>query len=217
MWCSSGAEIKQRLGQGQVGRALGDRDPLLGRGEADPVELAVHLGQDVGPGEGGPALGHVLHRHAGRVGQDSVGQIAGVQKRQVVAVRQSGDPGASGRLRRSSRPAGASLRSSRPGCGAPWPAGSRAWPGAAGRGPPRWSAGGHAAATNSSTSTVLRSSMAAERCENSAIRASGTPVTSKRSCSEWRRARPSQPHPKLLGQQVAEHALVQLGEGDDGS
>ena len=40
--------------------------------------------------------------------------------------------------------------------------------------------------------------MAAERCENSAIRASGTPVTSKRSCSEWRRDRPSQPHPNSL-------------------
>ena len=32
--------------------------------------------------------------------------------------------------------------------------------------------------------------------ENSASRASGTPVTSKRGRSEWRRARPSQPQPK---------------------
>ena len=37
--------------------------------------------------------------------------------------------------------------------------------------------------------------MATERWENSAIRASATPSTSKRSCSEWRRVRPSHPHP----------------------
>ena len=48
------------------------------------------------------------------------------------------------------------------------------------------------------------------------MRASGTPATSKRSCSEWRRARPSQPHPNSFGQEVAEHALVQLGESHDG-
>ncbi len=92
MWCSSGAEIEQRLGQSQVSRALGHGDPLVGRGETDPVQLAVHLGQDVGPAEGGPAFGHALHRHAGCVGQDAIGQVAGVQKRKIVAVRQSRDP-----------------------------------------------------------------------------------------------------------------------------
>ena len=51
---------QKRLGQRQVRRPLGDGDPVLRGGEADPVELAVHLGQDVGPGEGGPALGHAV-------------------------------------------------------------------------------------------------------------------------------------------------------------
>ena len=174
----------------------------------------MHLGQEVGPGEGGPALGHGLHRHAGRVGQDAVGQISGVKQRQVVAVREASDPGASVALRRSARPVGARRRSSRPGCGAPWPAGSRGWPGAAGRAPRRWSVGGRERWRSRTTSTALRSSMAAERCENSAIRASETPVTSKRSCSECRRARPSQPHPSVGGQEVGEHALVQFGQGD---
>ncbi len=88
-----GRRDQKRLGQSQVRRALGDGDPVLGRGEADPVELAVHLGQDVGPGEGGPTLGHALHRHAGRVSQDAIGQVAGVQERKVVALCQFGDPG----------------------------------------------------------------------------------------------------------------------------
>ena len=87
-----GRRDEQRLGQGQVSGALGHGDPLLGRGEADTVELAVHLGQDVGPGEGGPALGHRLHRHAGGVGQDLVGQVAGVQEGQIVAIGQPGHP-----------------------------------------------------------------------------------------------------------------------------
>ena len=53
------------------------------------------------------------------------------------------------------------------------------------------------AVANSATSAFLRSSMAAERWENSAIRASATPLTSKRSRSEWRRVRPSHPHPNV--------------------
>ena len=88
-----GCRDQQRLGQSEVSRALGDGDPLVGRGEADPVQLAVHLGQDVGPAEGGPTFGHRLDRHAGGVGQDLIGQVAGVQERQVVAIRQSRDPG----------------------------------------------------------------------------------------------------------------------------
>ena len=71
---------------------LGDGDPLVGRGETDPVQLAVHLGQDVGPGERGPTFSHRPHRHAGGVGQDLVGQVAGVEKWKVVAIRQSRHP-----------------------------------------------------------------------------------------------------------------------------
>ena len=88
-----GCRDQEGLGQGQVRGALGHRDPLVWRGEADTVELAVHLGQDVGPGEGGPALGHALDRHAGGVGQDLIGQVAGVQEGQIVAIGQPGHPG----------------------------------------------------------------------------------------------------------------------------
>ena len=88
-----GCRDQEGLGQGQVRGALGHRDPLVWRGEADTVELAVHLGQDVGPGEGGPALGHALDRHAGGVGQDLIGQVAGAQEGQIVAIGQPGHPG----------------------------------------------------------------------------------------------------------------------------
>ena len=50
-----------------------DGDPLVGRGETDPVQLAVHLGQDVGPAECGPTFSDALHRHARCVGQDAIG------------------------------------------------------------------------------------------------------------------------------------------------
>ena len=110
---------EQGLPDGQIRRALGHRNPVVGRGEADPLELAVDLGQDVGPREGGPALGDLADGHAGGVGEDLVGQVAGSQQRQVVAVRQPRYPG----LRISSdvdaRRAGATPRSSRRGGGAP--------------------------------------------------------------------------------------------------
>ena len=57
--------------------------------------------------------------------------------------------------------------------------------------------------------------MTAARWENSVISASDTPVTSQRSWSEWRRARPSQPHPRASVNRSAEHTLVQLGERHD--
>jgi hypothetical protein len=42
------------------------------------LELAVELGQQVGPGEGGPALGHGPHGHCGSVVEDLVVQITDV-------------------------------------------------------------------------------------------------------------------------------------------
>ena len=74
-----GCRDEQRLAESQVGRALGHGDPLVGRGEADPVELAVNLGQDIGSTERGPTFGHPFDGHTGRVGQDPVGQVTGVQ------------------------------------------------------------------------------------------------------------------------------------------
>ena len=86
------------------------------------------------PGEGGPTFGHSLHRNAGRIGQDGIDQIAGAQQRADHCDRPAGNPGllvvsdvAFGPL--------APPRSWRPGCDVLWPAGSPAWPGAAGRVP----------------------------------------------------------------------------------
>ena len=84
---------EQRLPDRQIRGALGHRNPVVGRGEADPLELAVDLGQDVGPRESGPALGDLVDGHAGGVGEDLVGQVAGSQQRQVVAFRQPRHPG----------------------------------------------------------------------------------------------------------------------------
>ena len=87
-----GGRDEQRLAESQVGSAFGHEDPLCGRREADPVELAMSLGQNVGPTERGPTFGDLFHGHTGCVGQDAVGQVAGAQKREIVAVCQSGDP-----------------------------------------------------------------------------------------------------------------------------
>ena len=84
---------EQGLPERQIRRALGHRNAVVGRGEADPLELAVDLGQDVGPREGGPALGDLADGHAGGVGEDLVGQVPGAQQRQIVAVRQPRYPG----------------------------------------------------------------------------------------------------------------------------
>ena len=53
----------------------------------------MDLGQDVGPGEGGPAPGDLVDGHACGVGEDLVGQVAGSQQRQIVAVQQPRYPG----------------------------------------------------------------------------------------------------------------------------
>ena len=107
MWCSSGAEIKSDWASGQVSRAFGHGDPVFWRGEANPVQLAVHLGQDVGSGEGGPSFGHGLHRDGGRIGQDAVGQVAGCATAAGRCDRRVRRPKSPGRFRRSARPAGA--------------------------------------------------------------------------------------------------------------
>ncbi len=72
-----GGGEQQRLAEGEVGGPLGHGDPLVGGGEADPVELAVDLGEHVGPGERGPPLGHPARRPPGDVGEDLVGQVDG--------------------------------------------------------------------------------------------------------------------------------------------
>ena len=190
-----GGGDQKRLRGGQVSCAFGHRDPVLWRGEANSVQLAVDLGQEVGPREGGAAFGHGLHRHAGRIGQDCVGQIAGAQQGQIIAIGETGDPGAVGRFRRSARPAGATGRSSRPGCGVLWPAGSRAWPGGAYRAP-RCSSVGDLEPWRTrrpARSCAPRWPPSAGRTRPSGLRR--RPSTSKRSCSEWRRVRPSHPHP----------------------
>ena len=92
MWCSSGAEISKDCAGGEISGAIDDGDPVLGRGKADPLELAVELGQEVGPGEGGPALGHGPHGHAGRVVEDLVGQVAVVEEGKIISARQLGHP-----------------------------------------------------------------------------------------------------------------------------
>ncbi len=74
-----GCRDEQRLAESQLDRALGDGDPLVGRGEADAVELAVDLGQDVGSTERGPTFGHLFDGDTGRVGQDPVGEVIRVQ------------------------------------------------------------------------------------------------------------------------------------------
>jgi hypothetical protein len=49
------------------------------------LELAVELRQEVGPGEGGPALSHRPHGHARRVVEDLVGQVAHAQEGKIIS------------------------------------------------------------------------------------------------------------------------------------
>ena len=58
--------------------------------------------------------------------------------------------------------------------------------------------------------------MTAARWENSVISASDTPVTSKRGWSEWRRARPSQPHPSASVNRSASTPWCSSESVDDG-
>ena len=180
--CRDGAAIGREPGR----PCAADGDAVVGRGEADPVELAVDLGQEIGSTEGGPTFGHPFDGDTGRRPTESRRRghpCAVVAGRCGPPVRR---PMRSVRRRCRLRRVGASPLSSRPGCDALWPGGSQAWPGAAARGTCAVVGWRPWAATNSPKSAVLRSSMAVERWENSAIRASETPVTSKRSRSEWR-------------------------------
>ena len=83
---------EQRLPGGQVGGALGHGNPIVRRGEADTVELAMDFSQDVGPGEGGPSLRDLADRDRCCVGEDLVGQVTGSEQRQVVAVGEASHP-----------------------------------------------------------------------------------------------------------------------------
>ena len=186
---------EQRLPDGQVGGALGHGNPIFGRGEADAVELAVDLSQDVGPREGGPALGDLADRDRWprRRGSRRPSRWLGAAAGRCGPTAQLPRPQA--HFRRSARPVDATPRSSRRGGGAlcagrvsrvaRWRSlmisvvvGWRPW-----------------AATKAGISSSLRSSMAAARWENSARRVSGTPATSQRIWSEWRRDLSSQSHP----------------------
>ena len=189
-----GGGDQERLRGGQVGGAFGHRDPVLWRGEANSVQLAVDLGQEVGPREGGAAFGHGLHRHAGRIGQDCVGQIAGAQQGQIIAIGETGNPRAlvtsDVALGPLAPPAGhlgqAAMLFGRPGLE---------------RGPAAQIE--HLGARRLATSSrgelghqrvlaLLDGHRALGELGHQGL---GDPVTSKRSCSEWRRARPSHPHP----------------------
>ena len=82
-----GCRDEQGLRGGEISGAIDDGDPVFGRGKTDPLELAVELGQEVGPGEGGPALGHGPHGHAGRIVEDLVGQVAVVEEGKIISAR----------------------------------------------------------------------------------------------------------------------------------
>ena len=82
-----GCRDDQGLCGGEISGAIDDGDPVFGRGKTDPLELAMELGQEIGPGEGGPALGYGPHGHAGRVSQDLVGQVTDAQKGKVISLR----------------------------------------------------------------------------------------------------------------------------------
>ena len=97
----------------------------------------------------------VSHGYAGRVGEDLVGQVAGAQEGKIVAVRQLGDPGALLVADVALGPLAPAARSARPGCGVPWPGGSRGWPVAADRGPPHVVGWRPWAAANSAIEIVL--------------------------------------------------------------
>ena len=47
-----GCGDEQGLRRGEISGSIDDGDAVFGRGKADPLELAMELGQEVGPGEG---------------------------------------------------------------------------------------------------------------------------------------------------------------------
>ena len=71
-----GSGDEQRLGDGQVGRASGRRDPLGGLGEANALHLAKDLGLDVGARERGPLGAHDVEGCVGDVEQDLVLELS---------------------------------------------------------------------------------------------------------------------------------------------
>ena len=89
---------------------LGDGDAVGGGGEADAVQLAEGLGEEVGAGEGGALVGDLGQHDGGDVAQDPVVEIVGGEQsvagcRSVrLATHVSGSSPTKGRAR--SRPLG---------------------------------------------------------------------------------------------------------------
>ena len=180
------------------------------------MQLAVHLGQDVGSAEGGPALGHASAppRRPRRRGSHRPGRRrAGGADRCDRPARRPRD---AGRRRRSPRPAGAS----RPVISA------RLWCSLAGRVSERRPApqvedlhAGRLAAirgdelADQDRLALLDGGRALRELGHQGLGHPGHFETELLGVA----ASPTVPAPpQLLGQQVAEHALVQLGESHDG-
>jgi len=68
----------------KVARTFHDGHPVFGAGEPDAVELPQHLGEKVRPGERRPLLRDGVNCDFGGFGQHLIGQVTGVQQRQVV-------------------------------------------------------------------------------------------------------------------------------------
>jgi hypothetical protein len=70
---------------------LGDGHAIVRRGEADPVQQPVSLGQKVLTTVGGMVLGDGRDHYLSSVVEDRLGQVAVVQERQVVAAGEARD------------------------------------------------------------------------------------------------------------------------------
>ena len=64
-----------RAGDGELGDVLGDSHPVVGRGEAHPVQHAVGLGQKVLAPVGGMVLGDGGDDGFGGIGEDRLAEV----------------------------------------------------------------------------------------------------------------------------------------------
>ena len=167
-----------RSGDGEVGDVLGDGHAIIGRGEADPVQHPVSLGQKVLATVGGMVLGHGRDHRLSGIVEDRLGEVAGVQQRQVVAAGKARDPGQLFVLGYVTgcplSPSGGQLGEAA--MGLLGPGGDR------GNLPETHRLDDGRAASmginEARVELVSRAAICSERCENSAMRASGTPVIS---------------------------------------
>ena len=182
------ADSRGVLGSAERGGGVGDGDPVGGGGEADALQLAVDLGQDVAAGEGG-----ALVRDLGRARSAPVGRASPDRDQRAAATATgSGRPSepaeVSGCVDRAVRRDAVQLVGrARPGCGAVslrrvsrvacW----RSLMTSAAVGGRRWSA------SNCSISASFDTAMACDRWENACVRVSGTPSTSHFTWSECAR------------------------------